>query len=315
MAAGNSTGSKRGGAGRQPVVSRQRLRIPAGACDTHVHVFRPDRYAYAGDRAYTPGRVTARDLREFLGKQGLERVVIVQPSVYGCDNRAMLDGVRQLGRRARGIAVVDLATVRDRQLADMEKAGVAGIRLNVNTRKVGNLAKVARQAADRLRGSPWLVQVYAPLSEIIAAQRTLGRLALPLVLDHFGGARLRSKELAEGAKVLVDLARNGPAYLKLSAPYRVVNGDGADKSRWPAVGPLARKLLRAGPDKLIWGSDWPHTGGHDRRSGSRVEIEPFQKIDDRQQLRLIADWLDDDALLHQVLVDNPARLYGFAKAK
>lgn len=296
-------------------VRRRKLVLPAGACDTHVHVFRPDLYPYEKARAYTPGRVTAKDLRAFLGGHGLDRVVIVQPSVYGSDNRAMLDGVRQLGSRARGIAVVDLPKIKDRQLADLEKGGVAGIRLNVNTRKEGNLAKVARQAAERLSGSPWVIQVYAPLAEIVSARRSLARLKSPLVLDHFGGARLRRPELKEGADVLVDLACNGPAYLKLSAPYRVVTGDGGDASRWAAVRSLARKLMAVGPDRLLWGSDWPHTGGHDRRPGSEYEIEPFQKIDDRASLRLLADWLGDDALLRQVLVDNPARLYRFDKKR
>jgi predicted TIM-barrel fold metal-dependent hydrolase len=311
-------GARAAGSKARAVVSKvggRKLKLPAGACDSHVHVFRPDIYPYAKDRAYTPGRVTAKDLRGFLSVHSLDRVVIVQPSVYGIDNRAMLDGVRQSGQRARGIAVVDLAKVKDRQLADLEKAGVAGIRLNVNTRKEGNLAKVAKLAAARLAGSSWLIQVYAPLADIVAARRTLARLSLPVVLDHFAGARLRRPELAEGTKVLIDLARNGPAYLKLSAPYRVVTGEGADKSRWDGVRPLARKLLAAGADKLIWGSDWPHTGGHDRRGGSRLEIEPFQKIDDRHGIRLLAEWLDDDDLLRRVLVDNPARLYRFGKRK
>ena len=146
--------------------------LPPGACDTHVHVFRPDHYPYTPNRAYTPGKVTAKDLGRFLDRHDLDRVVIIQPSVYGTDNRAMLDAIADLKGRARGIAVVDLKTITDKELSRLDKAGIAGIRLNVATSGEGNLARAAKRAAERLAGTDWLIQIYAPLADIVSARQT-----------------------------------------------------------------------------------------------------------------------------------------------
>ena len=235
--------------------------LPKGACDTHVHVFLPELYPYASDRAYTPGRITPSDLSAFLAAHGLDRVVIVQPSVYGTDNRALLDGLAELGRRARGIAVIDIATVTDAELQALAKAGVSGIRLNVATREQGGLADAAARAAERLAGSGWAIQIYAPLADIVASRATLARLRQPVILDHFGGARIDDPELASATDTLIDLARNGPAYIKVSAPSRVSDNSA---SGWPDVAPLAVRLIAAAPNRVIWGSDWPHTGGQGR---------------------------------------------------
>ena len=287
--------------------------LPPGACDTHVHVFRPDLYPYSADRAYTPGKVTSKDLSRFLDRHDLDRVVIIQPSVYGTDNRAMLDAIRDLKGRARGIAVVDLKTITDKELSRLDKAGIAGIRLNVATSGEGNLARAAKRAAERLAGTDWLIQIYAPLADIVSARRTLTRLDCAIVLDHFGGAVLGQPNLAKGMKALVDLATNGPAVLKLSAPYRVVPVKGHEAKRWDAVAPSAEALLEAPHDRLIWGSDWPHTASHHGRKKRPNRIEPFQQIDDKHSIRLAREWLADDKLLRRVLVTNPARLYGFPK--
>ena len=272
-------------------------------------------YPYAADRAYTPAKVTAKDLRRFLDRHGLDRVVIVQPSVYGTDNRAMLDAIAELDGRAKGIAVVDLAKVKDRELADLKAGGVAGLRLNVATRGEGDLARAVRRAERRLKGSRMLIQIYAPLAQIVAARRALAKVEVPVVLDHFGGAKLDMPELDDAADVLVDLARNGSAVLKLSAPYRVVPVKGHEAKRWAGVTPMAEKLLDAPRSKLIWGSDWPHTANHAQRKRRPNAIEPFQAIDDRRSIALLKEWLGDDALLKRVLVDNPARLYRFGRIK
>ncbi len=214
--------------------------LPSGACDTHVHVFRPDLYPYAADRVYTPARVTSGDLAAFLDSHGLQRVVIVQPSVYGSDNRALTDAIGELGARARGIAVLDCAGTSDRELQKLEKAGVRGIRLNVATREADGLADCAKRAAAILAGSKWAIQIYAPLAGIVAAAPTLRNLRQPVILDHFGGARTGGAELPDGTGVLIDLARNGPAYIKISAAYRVSDGT---RPGWPDVAPLARHLV------------------------------------------------------------------------
>ncbi len=287
--------------------------LPLGACDTHVHVFRPDVYPYAVDRVYTPARVTSGDLAGFLDAHGLQRVVIVQPSVYGSDNRALTDAIGELGSRARGIAVLDCAGTSDRELQRLEKAGVRGIRLNVATREADGLAECAKRAAAILAGSKWAIQIYAPLAGIVAAAPALLGLRQPVILDHFGGAKTgradtRGADLPAGTGVLIDLARNGPAYIKISAAYRVSDGM---SSGWPDVAPLARHLIEAVPERLVWGSDWPHTGSG-RTGRPRDEIEPFQEIDNHLALARLTEWTCTPDMLRRILVDTPAQLYGFA---
>ncbi len=284
-------------------------KLPPGACDCHVHVFLPDRYPYAEDRVYTPGRVTGAQLARFLDGHGLARVVLVQPSVYGTDNRAMLDAMAELGRkRARGVAVIDLSTTTDEALADLDAAGVVGIRLNVTTRERGDVAKAVTAANKRLAGTRWHIQIYAPIGVVADAERTLARLGRPVVLDHFGGARIGAPRMAEGLRAVSRLVRNGPAWVKLSAAYRVSDRAG---EVWPDVEPLAVSLIDMAPERMLWGSDWPHTGGHDRRATDKSAVEPFQAIDDRVALGALATWAGSTAMLRRILVANPARLYGF----
>jgi predicted TIM-barrel fold metal-dependent hydrolase len=284
-------------------------KLPALACDTHVHVFRPDKYPYARDRAYTPGRVTAASLSRFLDRHGLERVVVVQPSVYGTDNRTLVDALGELGsKRARGIAMIDPAKVSDRALADLDAAGVVGVRLNLTTRDRGDLAGAVRAANRRLAGSDWHIQIYAPLPAITAATGALSRTRRTLVLDHFGGAGMGQPDLDDGMRALTRLAAGGPAYIKLSGAYRVCTNP---RRRWRETAPLAAALIDAVPDRLVWGSDWPHTGGHDRKPSARLKVEPFQRIDDRIALEQLALWAGSRTMLSRILVENPARLYGF----
>ena len=281
---------------------------PAGACDTHVHVFRPDLYPYAGDRAYTPGRMTAGDLAAFLSAHGLDRVVLVQPSVCGTDNRALVDALAELGPRARGIAVIDPAAAGDSELADLDAAGVVGIRLNVATRDVGGLRSAIEQAAARLAGTAWLIQIHAPAALIKDAAGVLQQVRQPVVIDHFGSVRCGGSGLPDGVDVLIALARDGPAYIKLSAAHRVSDGR---SEAWSDVAPLAQALVAAVPDRLIWGSDWPHTG---QGRGTRAwdQLEPFQPIDDRLALEQLANWAGSAPMLQRILVETPARLYRFA---
>lgn len=287
----------------------KKTKLPAGACDAHVHVFRPDLYPYAADRAYTPGRMTSGLLGKFLTSHDLKRVVIVQPSVYGTDNRAMVDALGALGRRrARGVAVVDLDTVSDEELADLEAAGVAGLRLNVTTRERGDLAKSLRAADRLLKGSDLHIQIYAPLPIVIANERAIAGMKRPVVLDHFGGARAGHPGMAEGLRTLMRLTRSGPAWVKLSGAYRVSLDA---ETMWNDAPPLAVALIDAAPDRLVWGSDWPHTGGHAGRKGSPKKIEPFQKIDDRAGIAALSHWCGDKATLRRILVTNPAKLYSF----
>ncbi|WP_157263961.1 amidohydrolase family protein [Azohydromonas aeria] len=287
--------------------------LPArGATDTHVHVFDPARFGFLAGRSYTPGAASVAALRECHARLGLERVVLVQPSVYGTDNACILDAIAQLGPdRCRGIAVVHLERVTRHELLTLHGAGVRGIRLNLEVRHEADPVRVLaelRRAAAAVDLPGWCVQVHCAASLLPTVAQALPDFRVPLVLDHFAGLRAADADPAQPPLcTLMALLDTGRVWLKLSAFYRA----SIDAPGYPDLAPLARALLQARPDRLLWGSDWPHTGGG---SGARDpgRIEPFRRVDLGASLAALRCWMPDAATLRQVLVSNPAALYGFA---
>lgn len=264
-----------------------------GACDCHTHVFGPaSRYPFSPGRAYTPPEASVEQLLALHDSLGIERVVIVQPSPYGADNSCAVDALRRLGPRSRGVAVVDA----NADLGELHKAGVRGIRVNLHTAGQNDPAAALRalqEAAERARPLGWHVQVFTSMSVIDSLHDSLLRFPVCIVVDHFGLPK------DDNYRSLVSLVRRGGAYVKLSAPHRF--------AAQPA--PLARALAQANPERLLWGSDWPHPAAHGARS--RDAIQAFDAIDDRAALERLAAWFPDANLRRKVLVDNPARLYDF----
>ena len=280
--------------------------LPPDACDCHVHVFDPLRFPYAPDRAYTPCAATAEELQALHRGLGIGRAVLVQPSVYGTDNACLLDALRALGpRRARGIAVVDTATITRRELDSLHEAGIRGIRLNLHVR--GGGLEAARQqvaAARKVLALPsWSLQVHAGLDVVACLLDAFQRLERPVVLDHYAGGVLPDADADEGFGRLLSAMRSSPLYVKLSAPYRLWTGTAAHD--------LARAFHHAAPDRILWGSDWPHTGGSGGAGRSPEALEPFRQVDNSAVLRSLLACLPDAAARRRLLVDNPAALYGF----
>lgn len=278
--------------------------LPPGACDCHVHIIgpRPD-YPMVEARHYTPPEARTAELRAHLVRLGLTRAVIVQPSVYGIDNRCMLDSLLALGGNARGIAVLQ-ETVDDGEIDRLDAAGVRGVRINLESASLRDpqaMAMLLDAWARRIARKGWHLQVYADLQVIAAAAGLLRRLPVPVVFDHF--AMIPAGASPDDARVqaVLGLLRDGLAYVKLSAPYRLA-GDGA-------VPDLARRLVETRPDRLLWGSDWPHTN---REAGKAAhEVSGYRVIEPARMLADLHAWLPGTGLQRQVLVDNPARLYGF----
>ncbi|TDH59925.1 hydrolase [Dankookia rubra] len=284
----------------------------SGTCDCHVHVFAPDPFPYAAGRNYTPGPASVGDLRTFLASLGMERVVLVQPSVYGADNACLLNALEQLGPRvARGIAVIDPQRTTDAELNRMHSAGVRGVRVNLEVRgeDSGRTAgEAVRAAAIRVASRGWALQVYADMRVIGAVSDQLAALQIPVILDHFAGAKAERGPDQPGMAQVLNLLQTGNAYVKLSAPYRA----SSDGPSYANLAPIAQAFFAANPERLIWASDWPHTGGARSRNPGSVEVvEPFQAVDDRGALDAIVGWASDDRARRALLVDNPARLYGF----
>ncbi len=282
------------------------LPAPSGRCDCHVHVFDPARFPFAEDRAYTPASATTSQLAQAQQPTGTDRVVIVQPSVYGTDNACLMDALARIGgERARGVAVVDLDRVPDEELQRLHAGGVRGVRLNLNVMGADLVAaRQAVRAANRIAAIPgWHLQLHADMTLIVALLPALEQLGIPVALDHFAGGATDS---AESQRTLGELLRAGhdlPLYVKLSAPYRLPPEASADA--------LAHAFYQAWPDRVLWGSDWPHTGGSGGHGRTRDAVEPFRSVDSALLLQQLIAALNDKDAAQRLLIDNPAALYGF----
>jgi predicted TIM-barrel fold metal-dependent hydrolase len=283
--------------------------VPAGACDCHTHIHGdPGLFPFFAGRTYTPEMALPEEMAALHKALHLQRVVIVTPSVYGTDNAATLYGMQARGADARGVAVIDDQTP-ESALEALGQAGVRGIRLNLATSRITDPA-IGRQlfqaAAERMQRRQWHVQVNTNLAMITALKDLVAASPVPVVFDHFGGAKAELGPQQPGFADLVELVRSGKAYVKISAAYRVSKQapDYAD------VVPLAQALIAANAERVVWGTDWPHPTG--TPPGAKpTDVTPLLQIDDGRLLNQLPVWASDPAIRHQILVDNPARLYGF----
>jgi predicted TIM-barrel fold metal-dependent hydrolase len=283
--------------------------VPRGACDCHVHVFDPTRFPYFAGRVYTPPEATAEDLLALQRQLHFDRVVVVQPSVYGVDNGCTLNAIKTLGpARARGVAVIDKTFSRG-QLDELAAAGVHGVRLNFETAGESNPDNVRRRimgTAEQLSGRDWHIQLNAGLPLVVAVKDAIAAIPMPVVIDHFARSRAKDGVHQPGFDVLLALVQSGKAYVKLSATYRISD----QPPHYPDAPPIAQALINANPDRMVWGSNWPHPG----RGKTREDIAPPHPSDDGAQLNQLPTWAADPAIRKKILVDNPARLYGFPAA-
>jgi predicted TIM-barrel fold metal-dependent hydrolase len=285
--------------------------VPAGACDCHVHIFGPyERYPLVEDRVYMPGLCSVDDLVGLQRALCLDRVVIVQASPQGTNNACLIDSLRQLngmGRAARGVAVVN-PDMPDAGLKHLHDAGVRALRVNLQSYGTQDPTAGARQllaASKRAAQLGWHVQIYTNLSVLESLEDTILSLPTPLVVDHFALAPASRGTRQPGFQTLLRMVAAGNVYVKLSAPYRITNRpDGMDGEA------IARAMIDANLDRMLWGTDWPHTGAWPGVPRKRLEPEPFHPIDDGHQLNLLGRWASADEL-RRILVDNPARLFGF----
>jgi len=282
--------------------------VPQGACDCHVHTFDPQHFPYSPSRPYTPEPVSVEELQSLHRALHIDRVIVVQTTVYAADNTGVLDAMKKLGSRARGVAVIDEKTPNS-ALDDMERAGIRGIRLNLETAgqtdpQIGR--KRFQSAVERIKGRKWHIQIYARLTVIEGISDLVAGAPMPVVFDHFGGMQAALGGDQPGFATLMRLVRTGKAYVKISAPYR----SSIEAPDYPDVAPLARALVGSNPERILWGSDWPHPGlPVPGRSNS--EITPFFQIDDGRVLNFLPQWVPDASERKTILVENPARLYGF----
>ena len=284
--------------------------VPDGACDCHTHVFGPaERYPMRTDRVYTPADALFEDSVAMLSVLGLDRVVLVQASVYGADNRCMLDGLKAFGQRARGVAVIT-ADIADAELHALHAAGVRGVRLNIATghdRSVGKIAAEMRALANRISPLGWHLQLFVRPHILRELQPIVDEMDIDVVIDHMGLVTAKSYQNNPGFHALLSMLERGRIWVKASGAYRVGPAEGP----WDEVAPMARALIESRPDRIVWGSDWPHTPPHGPDAVNNETVMPFRPLDTGKLLDLLADWVPDKEILNLILVSNPVRLYGF----
>nr|WP_312989198.1 amidohydrolase family protein [Comamonas koreensis] len=272
--------------------------LPAGACDCHIHVY-DGRFPSAAGARLRPPDASAQDYRALQQRIGTTRAVLVTPSTYGTDNRCMLEGLAALGSQARGVAVID-GTESDAELQRLHHLGVRGARLNLSLGVAGTVAALM-PLAQRIAPLGWHLQLLMAPDLLLGQAALLRQLPVPLVFDHFG--RITPAMAGSAAhQLLLELLQRGQAWIKLSGGYIVSDQHSVED---PALDALAASYLRAAPQRVLWGSDWPHA-----TASAGVQAMP----DDARQIDRLSDWAQhstDRSALQRVLVDNPAALYGF----
>ena len=276
----------------------EKLLMPELACDCHAHVFGPSRqYAYSADRIYTPPDALLRQYRRMLGVLGVARAVLVQPSVYGTDNSAMLDAIASDPDNLRGVAVLRDDISND-ELQEMHAAGVRGVRCNVVDLSDGRVRlpiKKLRELAERIEVLGWHIEFLMHVDEYPVLDKDLEGFPVDLVFAHLGYMRTERGTDNPGFRALLRLLGHGRAWVKLSGPYRCTTS----ALPYPEVTPFARALLDAAPDRILWGTDWPHV------------MLKGKMPNDGELADLLPEWVQNAELRRRVLTDNPIALYGF----
>lgn len=265
--------------------------VPNDACDCHMHLF-DNRFPFVSAHALRHADATIEDYRALQQRLGLRRCVVVQPSSYGFDHRALLHGLARLGPESRGIAVVDTG-FDEQALNALNTRGVVGTRFNLVQRGATN-ESMLEEVADRIRSFGWHIQLHIDAEGFLGLASRLATLPVPVVFDHIARIRTKPELSADIETHLMRMLERGKTWVKLSGTYIASN----DHPDYRDLDAFVGKLLRAHPDRVVWGSDWPH-------------VTESEKPDDARLMNLIQRWSPHDVVTRKILVENPAKLYGF----
>ena len=273
-----------------------KTQLPAGTCDTHVHIMGPfDKFSLSEQRGYTPEECSIETYREIMGILGIDRAVIVQGSAHGNDNRVTVDAVRKLGDHGRGIVLVP-PDVSDTELEVFKSAGICGLRLSTIS-KAGYGTEHLMTMVKRAQELDWMVLLhFGNVDEIVGQVQLLENMPINFVIDHQGRPLGKQGTDCEGFRALLNLIRNSEnCWVKLSSWYR----QSAAGPPYKDMRPFIEALVEARPDKLIWGSNWPHPNFNGKMPN------------DADLLQQMIDWSGSMELAEAILVNNPSRLFGF----
>lgn len=277
------------GARRKP-----RFTLPPGSCDAHCHVFGPgDRFPYAPSRRYTPEDAPKEMLAALHAHLGIARTVIVQASCHGSDNAAMLDAIADDPRRRRGVCIVD-ASFGDAEYGRLHDGGVRGARFNF-VKHLGGAPDMAlfERTVERIKDMGWHVVLHVDAPDILPLSGMIRALPLPFVIDHMGRVPAKDGVEQPPLRALIELARLENCWIKVCGAERISLPPYAE-----AV-PIARAIMAAAPERVLWGTDFPHPNA-------------THAADEADLVDLLPQFSADALALRRLLVDNPARLYGFA---
>ena len=282
-----------------------KITFPSGAIDCHAHVCGPvTEFPYASERIYTPPDATLETYRSLLKMLQVDRAVLVQPSVYGTDNRAMLAALKQYPEQFRGVAVIssNLNETTDKQLESLHQAGVRGIRCNivdVADPSAGLPIKNLKQLANKIKPFGWHLELLMHVNEYPNLAKVFEDFPVDLVFGHFGYSHAKHGINEKGFQGLLELLKNERAWVKMTGPYRICDGN----LPYSDMRPMNDAVTNTNPKRLIWGSDWPHV------------MVKKQMPHDADLCDLLGDWVSDPNLRKSILVDNPCMLYDFPALK
>jgi predicted TIM-barrel fold metal-dependent hydrolase len=279
--------------GPDPNPRTPRIPIPAGATDTHFHLFgRLSEYGLVDEREYTPPIITPAQARALFDKLGIQRAVVIQPSVYGTDNRAQLDGAAEVGIPIRAVVVLP-PDAAERDFVKLHDQGARGLRY-ILAHPGGLPVSELGRFAERIAPMGWHVQFLAKGPQLIELESTISRLACPAVIDHMGMFRPADGLQQPAFQAVLRLIGEGH-WVKLSGAYRLSQAE----PPYPDLTPFVQALVAARPDRVVWASDWPHAFVKGKIPNTTDLLEA------------LGEWVPDEATRKRILVDNPAELYGF----
>jgi predicted TIM-barrel fold metal-dependent hydrolase len=276
-----------------------KVKASANAADCHMHIYDP-RFSESNPRpGQNPKNATASDYRLLQKRTGTTRVVVVQPRNYATDNRVTVDALKQLGASARGVAVVHPA-ITDTELKSLHDAGIRGIRFSLGGANAVVSWDMVELLSKRVNELGWHVQFNVDGDDIVAHADLLGRLPSQMVFDHLGHPALPAGIDHPSHAVLRSLLDKGRTWIKLSGAY---SNSKIGPPDYPEATKTAQAFVKAAPERLVWGSDWPHPS---EQNGTLP--------DDALLFDLLAVWAPEETTRKRILVDNPENLYGFAKS-
>ncbi len=277
-----------------------KLAAPQNACDCHMHIYDAARFPMPPSKRLPPSNATVADYRMLQKRIGTTRVVIVQPRNYAIDNRVTVDAIAQLGPNARGVAVLH-PTVTEAELRALHEGGIRGIRFTLGDPATAVVkVDMIEPLAKRVAGLGWHVQFNVEGEQIVELADLMRRLPTQLVLDHLGNPPLAAGIAHPSHAVVRSLVDRGRAWVKLSGAY---SNSKFGPPSYPEATKVAQAFVKAAPERLVWGSDWPHP-----------TMPNDNKPNDALLFDLLSEWAPDEATRNRILVLNPEALYGFGKS-